>query len=52
MKPLSLPQVGSHAFMNSTKSELNTILSDRKTFVSKYFEELGKIRGKAGKKTE
>jgi|JI10StandDraft_1071094.scaffolds.fasta_scaffold2490654_1 hypothetical protein len=52
MKPLSLPQVGHHASMNSTKSELNTILSDRKTFVNKYFEELTKIRGKGTKKTE
>ena len=38
MKPLSLPQVSSHYSMNSTKSELNNILNDRKTFVSKYFE--------------
>lgn len=52
MKPLSLPQVSHHFSMNSTKSELNTILSDRKTFVNKYFEELGKIRGKGAKKTE
>lgn len=50
MKPLSLPQVGHHASMNSTKSELNTILSDRKTFVNKYFEELTKIRGKGTKR--
>lgn len=52
MKPLSLPPVGHHASMNSTKSELNTILSDRKTFVNKYFEELTKIRGKGTKKAE
>jgi len=37
--------------MNTTKSELNSILNDRKTFVNKYFEELTKIRGKV-KKTE
>jgi hypothetical protein len=37
-KPLSLPQVSSnYNSLNTTKSELNTILSDRKTFVNKYF---------------
>jgi len=51
MKPLSLPPVSSNYSMNTTKSELNNILNDRKTFVNKYFEELTKIRGKV-KKTE
>jgi hypothetical protein len=51
MKPLSLPQVSNYHSLNSTKSELNTILSDRKTFVNKYFDELVKIRGKGVKKT-
>lgn len=60
-KPFSLPQVNSHAHhvnpqahssLNTTKSELNSILTDRKTFVSKYFEELGHLRNKAPAKTE
>jgi len=38
VKPLSLPQVSRNTSLNSTKSELNSILSDRKTFVEKYFE--------------
>lgn len=38
IKPLSLPQVGtSYNSLNTTKSELNSILTDRKTFVNKYF---------------
>lgn len=52
-KPFSLPQVNSHAHsLNTTKSELNSILIDRKMFVSKYFEELGHLRNKAPTKTE
>jgi hypothetical protein len=38
--------------LNSTKSDLNNILNDRKTFVSKYFEELVHLRSKVPKKTE
>lgn len=38
LKPLSLPQVSQGHSLNSTKSELTNILSDRKTFVTKYFE--------------
>ena len=38
--------------MNSTKSELNNILNNTKTFVNKYFDDLDKIRGKMVKKTE
>lgn len=49
-KPLSLPPVD-QSYLRSTKSELNSILNDRKTFVNKYFDELSRIRGKA-KKTE
>jgi len=38
LKPLSLPQIGtSYNSLNTTKSELNSILSDRKKFVNKYF---------------
>jgi hypothetical protein len=48
-KPLSLPVVPS---LSSTRSELNSILNDRKTFVSKYFEELAQLRNKLPKKTE
>lgn len=52
-KPCFLPQVNSHAHsLNTTKSELNSILTDRKTFVSKYFEELGHLRNIAPRKTE
>ena len=36
-KPLSLPQVAQQQSFNSTKSELTSILTDRKTFVNKYF---------------
>ncbi len=52
-KPLSLPQVSNnYNSLNTTKSELNTILTDRKTFVSKYFEDIGKLRSKGSKNTE
>lgn len=52
IKPVSLPQVSHHSSLNKTKSELNNILNDRKTFVHKYFDELDKIRGKQIKKIE
>ena len=52
-KPLSLPQVVSNIYSpDSTKSKLNGILNDRKTFVSKYFEELAHLRTKMPKKTD
>lgn len=51
IKPLSLPQIQANS-MNSTKSELNCILSDRKTFVSKYFEDINKNSKKGVKKTQ
>ena len=50
IKPVSLPQVSHHNSLNKTKSELNNILNDRKTFVHKYFDELDKVRSKQIKK--
>lgn len=52
LKPVSLPQVSHNNSLNKTKSELNNILNDRKTFVHKYFDELDKMRSKQIKKIE
>ena len=38
--------------MGSTRSELKSILTDRKTFVSKYFEEIAELRSKMPKETK
>jgi hypothetical protein len=38
--------------MNNTKSEINSILTDRKTFVHNYFEELSILGGRTAKTTE
>ena len=52
-RPIELPKVdNNHNSLGSTRSELKSILSDRKTFVSKYFEELASMRDKMPKSTE
>lgn len=49
---MSLPHVPKQQSFNITKSELSSILNDRKTFVNKYFDELSKIKSLMPKKTE